>query len=128
MPHVGLHRSQQIYYVSIQCYFAFFSPLVGTMMMYIKKHLALYVAIVTSFEPLTEVKFQLFLSERVQSLELILFGQFIMSPCLNRETDHMPQNYVNYLVLRLANEAAILAAYRQNDAFPHMRSVKTSSL
>lgn len=47
-----------------------------------------------------------------------------MGPCLNWETDHMPQNYVNYLVVRLANEAETLAAYGQYDTFPHMQSVE----
>ena len=46
--------------------------------------------------------------------------------------DYIPQKYVNYFVLRFANEAEIFAVYntvyRQSDAFPNVQCVKNISL
>lgn len=46
--------------------------------------------------------------------------------------DYIPQKYVNYFVLRFANEAEIFAVYnimyRQSDAFPNVQCVEDISL
>lgn len=87
----------------------------------------MYVADVTNIEPLQEVKFP---ASTLRQWELTVnpLGPVLYGFCLNHETDYLSQKYVNYFVLRFANEAVYNIMYRQSDAFPNVQCVKNISL